>query len=238
MVCAGICPTQALQPYGKTRTVSEILDLVERDAVFFSRSGGGMTLSGGEPLMQSRFALALLREARRRRIDCAIETCGHVPWTVLAEASSLAQTVFFDIKSLDPATHKTFTGVSNAVILRNLRRLVETFPNLRIRVRTPIIPSFNDTVEDIGAILDFVDPYPWVDYEILFYHRIGSQKYSYLDRAFPMGEAVLDKRRVETLRALVTERRSRPGLAHLQQKGAALGQPATPAGIDSSSDLV
>jgi pyruvate formate lyase activating enzyme len=207
LVCAGICPAQALRPYGTTQTAGRIIDQVERDAVFFSRSGGGMTLSGGEPLLQSRFAVALLREARRRRIDCAIETCGHVPWTVLAEACRLVQTVFFDVKAIDPQKHKTFTGVGNGVILRNLGRMAEAFPNLKIRVRTPIVPGFNDTAEDIGAILDVIGRYSKIEYEILPYHRIGSQKYQSLDRAFPVGEAELDESRLDALRALASHRK-------------------------------
>jgi pyruvate formate lyase activating enzyme len=208
MLCAGACPAQALTPYGRTVSVGEVVDLVERDSVFFSRSGGGMTLSGGEPLLQSRFALALLREARKRRIDCAIETCGHVPWGVLAEACGLAQAVFFDLKVVDSDRHETFTGLGNGVILRNFRRMAETFPELTICVRTPIIPGCNDTADDIGAILDVVGEYPRVDYAILPYHRLGSLKYQSLDRAFPMGEAVLDSDRMDGLRAFVTRRRT------------------------------
>ena len=129
-------------------------EAVESDGVFYGRSGGGMTLSGGEPLLQSEFAVALLREARRRRIGTAIETCGHVEWPVLKDAAELCNTVFFDVKCVSAAKHKEFTGVDNTLILSNLRKLVAGFPRLSIVVRTPLIPGFNDSVEDISAIIE------------------------------------------------------------------------------------
>jgi pyruvate formate lyase activating enzyme len=207
LACAGSCPAQALHPYGAERTVRQVLDEVERDSPFYARSGGGVTLSGGEPLMRSRFALALLREAKRRHLDCAVETCGQVPWEVLAEACGLLREVFFDLKMTDPDKHLQQTGVRNGAILANLRRIAEDFPNLALCVRTPVIPDVNDNVEDIGAILDFLAPYPRLRYELLPYHRFGSEKYRLLDRPFPLGEATLDGDRFARLQALVTQRR-------------------------------
>ena len=148
-------------------------------------------MSGGEPLAQSDFALALLREARRRRLNTAIETCGHAPWEVLKAVAEQLDFILFDLKSLDSAKHKEFTGVSTELITTNLLRLIETFPSLPIHVRTPVIPGFNDTPEDIEAISSFISGHPNVDYELLPYHRLGTQKYVFLDREAPMGDVTL-----------------------------------------------
>jgi pyruvate formate lyase activating enzyme len=207
MVCAEVCPADALQRQGVEKTVRQILDEVERDSVFYARSGGGMTLSGGEPLMQSRFALALLREARRRRMDCALETSGYAHWSVLAAACALLREVYFDVKTIDPEKHRRQTGVDNALILENLRRLAEEFPRLDICVRTPVVPSVNDSEADIGAILDFLAPWPRLKYELLPYHPLGTPKYPLLGRSPPMGEAALPDARLAELRALVARRR-------------------------------
>lgn len=209
MACAVACPTQALQPYGTEQTVAQVIDAVERDQPFYVRSGGGITLSGGEPLLQAEFALALLRESKRRRMDCALETCGQVPWPVLAEACGLLREIFFDVKLADPASHKAHTGADNSRILANLRRMIETFPDLDICIRTPVVPGVNDSLDEIGAVLDLLEPFPQVRYELLPYHRLGAQKYQFLDQPFVMGEAALDDARWQELRALVKTRRGR-----------------------------
>jgi pyruvate formate lyase activating enzyme len=192
LACVPECPSEALHVFGALCSVREVMADVETDGVFFGRSGGGMTLSGGEPLLQSEFALALLREARRRRIDTAIETCGHVDWQVLKDAAELSNTVFFDIKCLDPGKHKEFTGIDNSLIISNLRKLVKLSPQSSIVVRTPLIPGFNDSVEEISKIIEFVRQFPRVSYEVLPYHRLGTPKYEYLGRDYPLGDAALN----------------------------------------------
>jgi len=191
--CAGACPSQGLIVYGETMKVETILDKVEQDSVFYKRSGGGMTLSGGEPLFQSDFALALLREAKKRRIKTAIETCGAVSWEVLSAAAGLLNSVLFDIKHTDSAKHKEATGGGNEAIINNLERLLAEFPKLPVLVRTPVIPGFNDSdtvAEQIGRLLA---GYGNVTYEALAYHRLGTQKYVFLGREYPMGEESLPR---------------------------------------------
>jgi pyruvate formate lyase activating enzyme len=190
--CAHTCPAGALNVYGEVRTVDEVLTAVEEDGVFYSRSGGGMTLSGGEPMFQPEFAVALLREARFRRINTAMETCGHCHWEALEEACRNLDSLLFDIKSLDPDKHRAFTGVSNERILANFARIGESFPELPVVVRTPVIPGFNDKEQDIAAIVEFLEERPAVSYELLPYHRMGTPKYAYLGREYPLGDAVLD----------------------------------------------
>ena len=201
LACAEACPAQGLIIYGKQYTVDEVLKVVEQDAAFYIRSSGGMTLSGGEPLLQGDFALALLREAKRRRIKTAIETCGMVPWSVLEEAAGLLNAAMFDIKHMDSALHEAHTGAPNAQILENFRKLAEGFPNLPILARTPIIPGFNDTEEAVSAIAAFIRQFPGVRYEMLAYHRLGTQKYHFLDRVPPMEEAALDPAVMSRLQA-------------------------------------
>lgn len=207
--CAERCPSEALEVFGRLRSVLEVLDCVERDSVFYARSGGGLTLSGGEPLAQAEFALALLREARRRRIHTAIETCGLAPWPTLAVAAGLLREVAFDLKAIDRGLHRAWTSADNSVILANLARLLTEFPDLDVTVRTPVIPGFNDNEDEIGAILAWLAPYPRVAYELLPYHRFGAEKYRLLDRQDLMMDAPAD--RFEALAAFAAVRRSAPG---------------------------
>ncbi|MDR1857355.1 MAG: glycyl-radical enzyme activating protein [Desulfovibrio sp.] len=199
MPCVDACPAEALIAYGKTMTVEDVLAKVEQDGAFYARSGGGMTLSGGEPLYQADFALALLREAKRRHLKTAMETSGLARREALAEAAPLLNDVLFDIKHVDSRVHEAQTGMPNDLILANFRMLAEEFADTRIRVRTPIIPGFNDDEATISAIAAFLEPYPRVEYELLPYHRLGTQKYVFLDRSSPMGETALDKTKLPRL---------------------------------------
>lgn len=202
LACVGQCPSGALAVFGQLRRVEELLDIVEADSAFYARSGGGLTLSGGEPLAQPDFALALLKEAKRRRINTAVETTGHAPWGVLAEAASLLDTIIYDIKCLDEETHRTGTGVSNQLILANFARLCEAFPDLPKLVRTPVIPGFNDDEQTISEIAALLHGKPGVTYELLPYHRLGQSKYEALGREYPLGQRVLDEVRLRRLREL------------------------------------
>lgn len=191
--CAEACPSQGLIVYGQERTVDDVLKVVEQDAAFYTRSSGGLTLSGGEPLMQGEFALALLRDARRRRIKTAVETCGLVPWKTLEVVAPYLNYVLYDIKHMDAGAHAEQTGSSNETILENFRRLALLDPDKQILARTPVIPGFNDSEKAITAIAKFLKPYDNVRYEMLPYHRLGTQKYHFLDRVPPMDEVTLDK---------------------------------------------
>lgn len=193
MPCVRACPAQGLVVYGRLRSVADILSAVEQDAAFYCRSGGGMTLSGGEPLLQKAFAVSLLRQARVRRLKTAVESCGMVPGENIRAAAPYLSYALFDIKHMDSALHETYTGRPNARILENFRILAEEFPDLPILARTPIIPGFNDSVRAVRAIATFLRPFARVRYELLPYHRLGTQKYHFLDRQPPMGEVTLDK---------------------------------------------
>jgi pyruvate formate lyase activating enzyme len=198
-----VCPTGALHYIGEQRTVSEILAEVEKDSIFYGNSSGGLTLSGGEPLLQPDFALALLKEAGRRHIHRAIETTGHASWEVLKSIAEQLDYVLYDIKLIHKALHQKQTGVSNERILDNFRQLYQEFPELTLHVRTPVIPDINDSVEQIGEILDFLSEFPRVRYELLPYHRLGEGKYTSLGRKYPMQNIQLAPQRIDELYELV-----------------------------------
>ncbi len=206
-LCADVCPSMALNVYGQTITVDEILKAVEEDSAFYARSGGGLTLGGGDPMFQPEFAAAVLKEARRRRIDTTMETCGYCETTHLEEACQYLNTLIFDIKSLDGEKHKRFTGVSNARIIDNFTNIRTNFPKLEIVVRTPVVPGFNDSVPDIMEILYFLQDKSYVTYELLPYHRFGLPKYAYLGREYtgPGHNEIISKKKMEALQVLVGE---------------------------------
>lgn len=203
--CAAACPAQGLLVYGKKRSVQDVLDTVEQDMAFYSRSGGGMTLSGGEPLLHKSFAVALLRQARKRRMKTAVETCGLAPESHIREAAPWLSHALFDIKHMDSAVHQEHTGSGNERILANFRIVAGEFPELPVLARTPIIPGFNDDEETVAAIASFLKPYEHVKYEMLPYHRLGTQKYHFLQRVPPMGDVVLDKTKMPKLHKVVSD---------------------------------
>ena len=193
--------------YGENKTVDQILKEVEKDALFYARSGGGMTLSGGEPLMHADIALPLLREARHRRIKTAIETCGCIPWDTLKEAAPYLNYVLFDVKQMYSEKHREGVGVGNELILSNLKKLLTEFPNLHVQVRTPIIPGFNDNDEFAYALGEFLKGYENVGYEALPYHRLGTQKYDFLSREYAMGDVSLPDGVAQRIQRIVDETR-------------------------------
>lgn len=200
--CTDQCPSKALHAFGREMQVSEIIHAVEADSAFYTRSGGGLTISGGKPLMQSDFVVEILKEAKKRRIDATIETCGYAPWeNVKSVAENLGSSMIYDIKSMNTAKHKQYTGVANELILNNLIKLRHEFPKLKILVRTPVIPGFNDSESDISAIIEFIRKLPNISYALLPYHRLGQQKYKYLGRVYPLGDARLDMELMQELDA-------------------------------------
>jgi len=182
--CASVCPSVAIHTEGKTYSVPEVLDVVEQEAIFY-RNNGGLTISGGEPLMQADFLMALLAEAKKRKIHTAIETCGFADYNALQHAATLLDYILYDIKSMDNEQHIQYTSQSNEPILSNFEQLCTDFPALPKLVRTPIIPGFNDSAEAIEEILAFIKEKPNVSFERLPYHRFGIPKYVALGRKYP-----------------------------------------------------
>lgn len=198
-----ICPAQAFRCYGRHMTVADVLQEVEKDEAFYTRSGGGLTLSGGEPLAQPQFALALLQEAKHRCIHTAIETCGFVPWPVLSEAALYLDYVCFDLKGMDGRRLQRETGSDGQKIRENFQRLLAAYPHLPIHVRTPVIPGVNDRAEEIGRLAAFLQQHRPSRYELLPYHAYGRSKYQALGRPYPMGDAKLTAEQMQALQNVI-----------------------------------
>lgn len=201
-----ICPSTALHLIGEVKTVDEVLSEVVKDKIFYEQSGGGLTLSGGEALMQPKFAINLLKRAKEEQIHTAIETEGFTAWENLKQAAKYLDYILFDIKSMNDKQHLAQTGVSNKLILNNFRKLLAIYPEKQIHVRTPVIPDFNDTKQDIEQILAFLKPYPQVKYELLKYHRFGIGKYQTLGRKYDMPDKDISDELMQKLNELVSKR--------------------------------
>lgn len=205
-LCAERCPARAIETMGKWITTEEVLKEVLADEVFYSRSGGGLTLSGGEPLLQAEFATVLLKQAHAEGLETAIETTGCVPWESALPVFELLDFIHMDIKSVDAEKHRTFTGHDNALILENFAKLCTTFPDKPIIARTPVVPGFNDTLEDLQAIADFINtagaPAHKLQYELLPFHNFGSSKYEFQGKPYYYeGYSNMDKDIVRQLRS-------------------------------------
>ncbi len=201
--CVEACPSKAIHVFGNSMSVTEVINIVEADSAFYARSGGGLTISGGEPLMQHEFTLALLIEARRRHIDATVETCGFAEWDILEQVGSHLKFILFDIKSMNDTKHRTFTGVSNELILDNFRKLRDTFPQLHILARIPLIPGLNDSEEEIAEIISFIKGMKNISCELLPYHRIGQSKYEFLGRDYSMAGVKLSDEKAQSLKDYV-----------------------------------
>ncbi len=184
-----ICPTGALEMYGKKMTVDEVLAEVEKDASIYRSTGGGITLSGGECLLQPDFSAALLKGAHERGMNTAIETACNVPWANIEKVLPHVDLMLHDHKLTIPERHKKWIGASNERILANFKKAYETFPNTDFIARTPLIPGVNADEEHIRAVLAFIRPHKNViDYELLPYHRFGLGKYEYLGKVYELDD--------------------------------------------------
>ncbi|MBN1858096.1 glycyl-radical enzyme activating protein [Candidatus Bipolaricaulota bacterium] len=177
--CVEACPADARRIVGRRWSIQSLLQEIESDVLFYDQSGGGITLSGGEPLAQTAFAVALLTACRERRIHTAVDTCGHAPWTDVEALAAVTDLFLYDIKLIDAARHRELTGASNAQILNNLGRLDDT--GGRIWIRYPLIPGLNDRADDLIALGDLVARLRHVEaIHILPYHRGGLKKHERL----------------------------------------------------------
>ena len=202
--CASRCPGEALNLLGRQVTVDAVLREVRKDAVFFQRSGGGLTLSGGEPAAQPEFATELLHRYKVEEYGhTAIETCGYAGWPEMARMLEFTDLVLYDIKHMDSEQHRRLTGVENGLILENAIRIARAGKRLVIRV--PLIPGYNDDEENVRASAEFARGLPGVEkVDILPYHRLGEPKYTRLGREYAL-QGILSPSpvRVEVARRLI-----------------------------------
>jgi pyruvate formate lyase activating enzyme len=186
--CAEVCPTGSIAISGAYMTINQVAEEVARDRLFYQNSGGGMTVSGGEPLSQWEFVSGLLGECRNRGIHTALDTSGYAPWEVLEKVLGHADLVLFDIKHMDAEQHRKGTGKSNRLILANARR---TASKARTWVRVPLIPGYNDSEGHLEEVARFALEIGAEKVSLLPYHIWGKAKYARLGRRYTIEKTPL-----------------------------------------------
>lgn len=174
--CAEVCPAKAIIISGEEKTVDEVMKVVLKDMSFYRRTKGGLTISGGEPLMQWRFTLDLLKSARKRGIHTALDTTGFGSWAILEELLEYTNLLLYDVKHTDSSKHKAATGAGNELILENLRKAVK---KCTVWIRRVVIPGFNDSdaeTEALAQLVTSLDPLP-AKLSLLPYHKFAESKY-------------------------------------------------------------
>lgn len=175
--CCQVCPSNARKVLGTRVTVEDVMKVVKRDAVFYRESGGGVTFSGGEPFAQPEFLRQLVLACRKAGIDTAVETCGYYDWEQVKDIFEQLDSVFVDIKHMDDAVHKQWTGVGNRRILENIKRISQLRSNTIVRV--PLIEEVNASESNIRAMCEFLLGQTQIrQVELLPYHDLGEMKYN------------------------------------------------------------
>jgi pyruvate formate lyase activating enzyme len=184
--CVTACVRGALTIYGKRMTVAEVVDDVVKDAPFYRRSGGGVTISGGEPCMHPAFLMGILRGCREAGIHTAIETSGYVNDRLFSRLLEELDLVLFDLKLMDPDEHYAATGKRNERILSNARSLAGS--GRTVRFRMPLIPGVNDGADNLKQLADFLTSVGLPSIELMPYHQFGRGKYAATGRVYAMGD--------------------------------------------------
>jgi len=180
--CALYCPSRAREICGKEYTSDEVLREICKDKRFYESSGGGVTFSGGECMLQLDFLSEILKKCKENGIHTAVDTAGHVPYASFERILSHTDLFLYDFKCFDSEKHKQYTGVGNELIKENLARLLQTGKPVWIRI--PIIPDVNDTVEEMGQIKAFFDLHGTPEkIELLPYHAMGEHKYAAMGKS-------------------------------------------------------
>jgi pyruvate formate lyase activating enzyme len=181
--CADVCYAEARERIGRVMTVAQVMAELERDIAFYDESGGGVTLSGGEPLWQQDFALTLLQACKEKEIHTALDTCGFAAWKIFERLREYVDVFLYDLKLIDSEQHRKFTGQSNALILGNLEALSHC--GHKIILRVPIIPGINDEAATVRQLAVYAATLPRLhEIELLPYHRIGVDKYERLSNVY------------------------------------------------------
>jgi pyruvate formate lyase activating enzyme len=186
--CAEACPSKAIEMSGKMYSAEELVAIIEKERVHIDQSGGGVTFSGGEPLMHPGFLIEMLDACGKKGLHRAVDTCGFASTETVLEVAKHTDLFLFDLKLMDPARHKKWTGVDNQLILKNLKLLAETGANINIRI--PFIKNVNTGENEIRKMAEFVSGLqgkkPMVN--LLPYHNIASGKYQKLEMEYNSGE--------------------------------------------------
>lgn len=182
--CTDNCYAGALRMAGELMTVDEVLREVKKDLAFYRRSGGGMTLSGGEPMMHPAFSRAILKGCQNVEIHTCIETSGFASWTAFEEVLPYTDLILYDLKVMDPEKHEEFIGASNDLILENAERLIRE--DIDLEFRMPLIPSYNSSDENIAKTSKFLNKLERQRIHILPYHSLAVTKYRQLGKDYPL----------------------------------------------------
>lgn len=181
--CVQVCHAEARQIVGQGMAIDQIVAEVERDVAFYDESGGGVTISGGEPLVQPNLLLGILHACKAREIHTALDTCGYAPWSILDGVRPYVDLFLYDLKVVDQVRHEELTGVSNELIVRNLRALVELRHQVILRV--PVIPGVNDDAKQFQQMGAFAAKLaPGIRIDLLPYHHTAADKYARLNRSY------------------------------------------------------
>lgn len=202
--CVDVCYAEARRLVGRTVTVEDVLKVIRRDVVFYEQSHGGVTVGGGEPLLQGRFVAALLRHCKAEGLHTGIETCGFAPWETFREVLEHVDLLQMDLKHLDSRKHRERTGVGNERILENARRASRLVGQMVVRL--PLIPGFNSDAETLHALGAFVrdELAGVIRIDVLPYHSTGQSKSVRLGREYPLaGLQTLTATEVADARAIL-----------------------------------
>lgn len=173
--CEEACAYEAVELVGREVSVQDVIDEIEKDRIFYDESKGGVTFSGGEPLVQPDFLLELLTELKKRDVHTAVDTSGFVPFEILERISQKANLLLFDLKVMDEEKHKKYTGESNTLILENLRKLFKN--GKKVIIRMPVLAGVNDDDENIQKQAEFLRSCGRIEeIDLLLYHRGGEAK--------------------------------------------------------------
>lgn len=177
--CAEVCYAEALTVIGKEYDVRALLDVVERDRPFYEQSGGGVTVSGGEPTLQFDFLLEFLRAAKEAGLNTVIETCGAFAWSTFKKLLPYLDIIYFDLKVIDEKEHKRLTRTGNRRILANARKLVES--GKKVVFRVPLVPGMTDTEQNLSDLIDLLGELEREEVHLLPYHKMGESKLQRID---------------------------------------------------------
>ena len=198
------CFNDAKEICGKEYTVDEVLKEILKDRTFYKNSGGGVTFSGGECMLQMDFLMEILKKCKENGIHTAVDTAGHIPWENFEKVIPYTDLFLYDIKSMDTKVHKEYTGAGNELILENLSKLLKE--NTNVWVRIPVIPDVNDTEDEMKEIKSFFEKSKFPEkIELLPYHGMGEHKYEALGGAVVKFNEPSEKV-MEELKKIVTER--------------------------------
>lgn len=223
--CAEVCCTKARQIIGKTMTVDEVFAQIEADRDFYNNTGGGVTFSGGEPMLQADFVAAVAKKCREAGIDVCIQTACNVPYSEFEKVLPYTDTMMCDFKVFDDTLHQKYVGVSNVRIMENLQRLASE--NVRLIVRTPIVGGVNDTSEEVEQISRFIQPFANLDYyELLRYHAYGLGKLEGLQMSFGQEFEVPTEEQMKQLTDIAKQYipRVKSCVSELEPAGSSLGE--------------